>query len=362
MNAQNPTPKIVAVHLLNDYSGSPLVFSQILAGLATKGCQVDLYTAGKRRGFLSKLPGVEHRTYSYQWSGNRWVTLVNYLSSQVLLFFILLRYWNQPVKVYVNTVLPFGAALAARLMGKEVIYHIHETSLKPWLLKWFLFELASLCGHRSIYVSKFIAHEEPLPGRQHMLYNALPVSFEKIAKEAPIPQRQTALMLCSLKRYKGVDEFVALAAANPGIPFELVLNSTEEEIGAYFAERQLPDNLTWYPAQEDVRPFYERARVLLNLSLPDQWVETFGMTALEAMSYGVPCIVPPVGGIAELVQEGQTGYQVDSRRLPTLNERIDELFGNNTRYQQLSLNCRQFAQRFSSHRLVNDVYEVLFLI
>ena len=47
-------------------------------------------------------------------------------------------------------------------------------------------------------------------------------------------------------------------------------------------------------------------------------VETFGMTILEAMPYGIPAIVPNVGGPLELVQHGYNGYCVDVRNLEEL--------------------------------------------
>lgn len=40
---------------------------------------------------------------------------------------------------------------------------------------------------------------------------------------------------------------------------------------------------------------------MLNLTNKNQAIETFGMTPLEAMTCGLPVIVPTVGGIAELV-------------------------------------------------------------
>ena len=59
------------------------------------------------------------------------------------------------------------------------------------------------------------------------------------------------------------------------------------------------DNLQIISRRNDVTPFYNEASIVLNLSDKQRFVETFGLTALEAMSAGLPVIVPTEGGIAE---------------------------------------------------------------
>lgn len=53
--------------------------------------------------------------------------------------------------------------------------------------------------------------------------------------------------------------------------------------------------------------------------------ESFGMVALEAMASGAPVIASEVGGLAFLVQEGQTGFLVPVREPDVLAERIARL-------------------------------------
>ena len=47
------------------------------------------------------------------------------------------------------------------------------------------------------------------------------------------------------------------------------------------------DNLQIVSRQNDVAPFYNEASIVLNLSDKRRFVETFGLTALEAMSAGL---------------------------------------------------------------------------
>ena len=137
--------KIVCFHLLNDYSGSPHVLSQVIRGFVSDSFEIDLYTSGvDQKGFLSDLYGVNTHHFSYRFSRFKLVSLFLLFISQLSLFFRLLKYNREKVTFYVNTVLPFGAALAGWIMNKRVIYHFHETSIKPKPWKKFLFWIARL--------------------------------------------------------------------------------------------------------------------------------------------------------------------------------------------------------------------------
>ena len=49
-------------------------------------------------------------------------------------------------------------------------------------------------------------------------------------------QSKIVLMICSLKTYKGVNDFVDLAERMSHINFDLVLNATSESISDFFKE------------------------------------------------------------------------------------------------------------------------------
>jgi len=287
-----------------------------------------------------------------------------YLFCQLVLMFKIWKYAKEDVVIYVNTLLPFGAAIIGKLMGKKVIYHIHETSVKPAFLKSFLKWVAKKTASEAIYVSNYLKDTEGLDGVSgQVIYNALTKEFIKTAQDYQLKKEKsenfTALMLCSLKDYKGVKQYVALANSLPKINFELVLNATMEEIGIYFGEIKIPNNLTMFPRQSNVHTFYNRSNLVINLSHPEQWIETFGMTLLEAMEYGIPTIAPPVGGPAEIVKDGITGYQIDQRKLGVLVNRIKTLANNNELYLELSKNARSAASQFNVEQLNGKVMKVV---
>jgi len=356
--------KVVAVHLLNDFSGSPLILSTVVRSMREKGFAVDLLTSKDTIGFLSDLD-VNYRLINYKWYSNRWIRLVAFLVFQVRLFFRLLQYRNEEVLIYVNTLLPFGAALAGRMMGKQVVYHCHETSLKPLILKRFLKWVAAVSANKVIYVSQFLAEAEEIAKvKSTVIPNALSNQFLEAATQYQQADQQkeaafTVLMLCSLKDYKGVREFVKITERLPEIRFELVLNSDRGSIANYFEGSYLPNNLVVYPTQQNVHPFYSRASVVLNLSRPDEWVETFGMTLLEAMHYGIPCIGPPVGGPSELIREGQNGYQISAYEWEAVVTKIELLFTDQDLYDTMSQAAKRFSEGYSCERMFLGILEFI---
>ena len=168
-------------------------------------------------------------------------------------------------------------------------------------------------------------------------------------------------MLGSLKLYKSPLEFIALAQYLPQFAFELVVNDTQENINHFLKEHKIniSKNITLYPRQNDVVPFYNQASLVLNLSDKKQVVETFGLTALEAMSAGLPVIVPTEGGIAEMVVDGENGYKIDVQNLNQIAECIKTILSDETLYMELAQNALAYSKRFSEAKMVNSIEMIL---
>ncbi|URC11705.1 glycosyltransferase family 4 protein [Flavobacterium sp. B183] len=354
--------RVIAIHLLNDYSGSPKVLKQLLAGWTKKKLELHLYTSGGRKGFLSELPGVKYNFYWYRFRRNPFIRLFFFMASQILLTGRLLFELKKDDVVYVNTVLPFGGAIAGKIRGCRVIYHVHETSMRPLLLKKFLFAVLNLSADEVVYVSNFLAEKEPVSINKRIIHNVLEEGFLEKAMNSKnrIKDQKIVLMICSLKSYKGVNEFLKLAQVNPDYTFKLVVNASTAEIDQYFYNEWRPENLIIYPTQTDIHPFYKEAGVVLNLSDPKQWIETFGLTILEAMTYSLPVIVPTVGGVTELVSEDKNGYLIDSNKIDEISDKLHKILDNNELYNFLSNNAFEMSKQFRLEQFERKSAEVLF--
>jgi len=355
--------RIIATHLLNDFSGSPKVLKQLLNGWIKNGLTVDLHTCRDKEGFLSDITGVNYYSFNYKWAASPFIRLVNLVFSQLSLCLHILKTSKKDDIIYINTVLPFGAALAGKIKGNRIIYHIHETSIKPALLKSFLFGMVKWCATDVVYVSNYLAKQEPVSNAfTHILHNAIEDDFLAKANNS-ITEESTRLknilMVCSLKEYKGVYEFITLASRLPHHSFKLVLNASQYDIDEFFRNTHLPSNLKLYETQSNVHPFYKWADLVVNLSQPAAWIETFGLTIIEGMAYGNPAIVPPIGGVTEVITEGVNGYQLSSKNLDDIVNKIAAWSEDKMNFQTFQKEAKKSITQFNEHAFVSKSIQLL---
>jgi glycosyltransferase involved in cell wall biosynthesis len=84
------------------------------------------------------------------------------------------------------------------------------------------------------------------------------------------------------------------------------------------------------------------------LVIPSLW-EGFGLTAIEAMTVGLPVVATEVGGLPEVVRPGETGILVPSSDVPSLAKGIIWVLQHPKEAAQMAENGRQIvSQQFSS--------------
>lgn len=363
--------KIICVHLLNDYSGSPIVLRNSITALLDNGYDIDLYVANAKGGVLDNV-NASFFEYPYSRSNVKIFTFLSFVWGQVFLFCkIYTRYRSMKPIIYVNTMLPFGAALAGYLMGSRVIYHLHETSVSPKLLKKFLRMIIRLSSSMNIYVSKYLFHVEGFRGNieEKVIYNSLSTSFVgEAAKGCPDnsivdDDEFIVLMACSLKKYKGIDEYVELAkrfsCKDDRFKFILILNAGMESVDKFRSSIPEIKNLKLICRVDDMPSYYRKASIVLNLSRHKEWIETFGLTILEAMTFGVPVIGPPVGGPTEIIIDGVNGFTIDSSDLDKIEGVLSMLVDDRCLMEKLQTNSISTASRFTFKRFSEDIVNAL---
>lgn len=357
--------RIVCFHLFNDYSGSPKVLRMVLEGVLNKGYRVDLVSS--KGGVLDELlhyPNLRKHSYPYRFSSNGAVTMLRYGLVQLFTFFLSFRWmFCKDVVFYINTLLPVGPALAGRLMGKRVVYHYHENAFVKGAFYKMLAAMMERLANRIICVSEYQASFLICKEKVTVIPNALPEAFVQRLKPNPENafEQKTVLMLGSLKEYKGTKEFIQLSQRMLQYRFVLVINDTQENIDDYLKDKYdtLGENLVLYPRQADVVTFYQQASVVLNLSDKQQFIETFGLTALEAITAGLPVIVPTEGGIAEMVDDGINGYKIDVADLDKIEQHIQELLTDKTKYVEMAEQALACAKRFDANEMIDQITRII---
>jgi glycosyltransferase involved in cell wall biosynthesis len=107
---------------------------------------------------------------------------------------------------------------------------------------------------------------------------------------------------------------------------------------------------------ERLQAEYQRAAVFV---LPSAQ-ETSPLVIAEAMAAGVPVVATRAGGVAHLVEEGQTGFLVDVGDTNALAQRLAKLLGDERGRRAFALAARRRAERFRPAAVaerVRAVYE-----
>lgn len=343
--------RIVFVHFFNSYTGSPQVLKTVIESLTDY--EVTLIT-NRTEGFLTGLD-INYHYFNFNLTNNRLTTLFNYFAAQVSIFFKVLFIINKNDLAYINTSIPVFAAFAARVKGATILFHLHEDRKSLNFVHRFVSYFRKYFCEYEIFVSNYLFTKEHIPGKKYfILPNVLNKNFfEKAVKHSLIDKTKlpfNVLMICSLKTYKGVYEFLDIAdklLTEKDITFTLVVSETKELIDNFFYNTFIPSNVTIHESTYNTIPFYEKASIVLSLSRVDEWIETFGLTILEGMSFGIPCIVPPIGGPTELIKPEVNGFQISSYDKVRIINSILMLRNDKELYKKISNNNKKRALDFS---------------
>lgn len=353
--------KILFIHLLNNYTGSPKVLSQEIKLIQEKNedYEISLLTSNTE-GFLSNINGITYYYNGYKWINNKALLTFLFFISQIQMFFFILLHSKFDI-IYINTVVPFGAALAAKIKNMKIIYHVHEVYINPGFVKKFYSWVMNKCTSKVICVSNYVKDNVNFKGSV-VVYNPAektewPKNLDLYLKQKF--ERKLIFMPTSLKKYKGVFQFVELARLMPDFDFLLLCSTELSEMQKFFSETNLPKNLTLIGKQKSLEKFYREATISMNLSLYDKFIETFGLTVLESFDALVPAVAPNYGGPKEIIQDGINGFLVDSYNLTQICECIQRIISDFRTYKNFALNARKRAEDFCKENFLSGIETIL---
>ncbi len=311
----------------------------------------------------------------------------NYRDSQPLVNF--LSFWKSFIKYFYFLV-----------RRRISIAHIHSSHGKSFYRKFFFVLVSSLFKvktifhlHSSLFDEFFISAEgirkklieyvfrkadavitlcedwrEKLEmkyrlGKHLVIYN--PVSLtEREVRDNRERKSGLILFLGFLIKTKGIYDLIEIAKrlSEEKVPCKLLVCGKGREEKSFL--QKIKENSLknvefkgWVSGQEKTKILKESEIFFL-----PSYQEGIPMALLEAMSYGLPIISTRVGGIPEVVREGENGYLLQPGDINGFVKRIRSLLGDQERKESFGKRSRSLAERFEKELISKEhlkLYESL---
>ncbi|RME08693.1 MAG: glycosyltransferase family 1 protein [Anaerolineae bacterium] len=104
---------------------------------------------------------------------------------------------------------------------------------------------------------------------------------------------------------------------------------------------------------QDTLPYYYSAA---DAVVMPSYYESFGMVALEAMACGTPVVASQVGGLAFLVQDGETGFHIPVGDVEALADRLTRLLNDRRLRQRMAARAVEFARGYAWKNIAEQVF------
>jgi N-acetyl-alpha-D-glucosaminyl L-malate synthase BshA len=191
-----------------------------------------------------------------------------------------------------------------------------------------------------------------------------PAQFDRATQEPVLrkqfPGQRILVHISNFRPVKRVADVVRIfARVRPDCPSVLVMvGDGPDRVDAVEAARELgvEDDVHFLGRIDDIAPLLASADLFL---LPSNR-ESFGLSALEALACGVPVIGCNVGGLPEVVRDGQTGALLAPGDIEGLAAAALGILCDGGRWQQMSeLAASDARARFSEDAIVPQ-YEALY--
>jgi len=238
------------------------------------------------------------------------------------------------------------AFLLGKIFKKPVIYLLIGNDVDflvrhPRIFRSF-FKQASAVGVRGprskVRLQNVFPHQ--IPFFQHN--NLFTIPDQDISQTGPGSKDIDILTIADFSRVKRIDIFLNVISRLkndfPGI--RAVMLGGKHRKSRYIKLRDqlgLTDHVSFEGVVPDVRPSLERSRIFVLTSE----AEGLPMAMIEAMSAGLPCVVPDVGDITSIAHDGQNAFVVKPLEVEEFAEKITHILNNPKILNELSQNARE---------------------
>ena len=113
---------------------------------------------------------------------------------------------------------------------------------------------------------------------------------------------------------------------------------------------------TGYKTKEEIKNYMLNS----NLFLMASETEGLPMVLLEALSYGLPCIVYDIeNGVRDIIEDSYNGFIIKNRNEEEYVNRINHLLSNESELKQFGKNARESINNFTKEEVVKKWLDIL---
>ena len=200
--------------------------------------------------------------------------------------------------------------------------------------------------------------------RFHPIYTNFPKKIDKITarKKLGLSAKNIILYFGIIRDYKGFDILLNAIAElkDSGLDFHLLAGGecygSDEKYTQLISNLGISDYITWhnkYIPDSEVSNYFSAADVV---ALPYRTASQSGVTQI-AYSYDLPVIVTKVGGLPEIVDEGQSGFTIEPENPTELANILEKNLEAGT-FLEMATYIKKFKQKFSWEYFVNGIESV----
>ena len=358
--------RIACVHQGYELYGSDRCFVESVAALRQAYTQAEIEVVLPRSGpIVAALAASADRIVFAPLFVLRRRTLPRLLlTAPFALPLALMRAWRRFARadlVYINTSVVIDHQLVARAFPGKALLHVHE--IPTGAARAILRALALASGARLVFNSRATRESfAPPPGRPcDVIYNGLdgPPEPEPQTYDGGRPLR--VALVGRVNRVKGQDVLIAALSSLPapmrarfcvrmvGGAFENP--RLEAELRRTVAQAGLAGTVSVEPFVADAAPIYRWADIV---AAPSKLPESLGRTAIEAMAFGRPALVSAIGGLTEVVADGETGWHIAPGDAAALAAKLEMIAARPESWRDFGARARARYERLFSAKAAAD--------
>lgn len=171
--------------------------------------------------------------------------------------------------------------------------------------------------------------------------------------------KPTVLFCGRINKHKGIEVFLETAriARQERLELDFVVVGARERASSVQRLAGYHVNVMPWLDRDELTELMRKAMCII---IPSLWHEPLPLIALESLASGLPVIATRVGGIPEIVEDGLTGYLIDTGDMKAMArkilDRVVELAHSPELSERMSRRCIQSYQEEFRHETMGNRY------